>query len=186
MDVLEQGERVEPEKAAKFQTERRRADRSHRKATVLDWFYELGVIFKGIDGLAELTAGTILLFAPNLLHTILRAIVGLAAKDPTPVRIAVAHFTSGLDRDLVHLGPAIVIFFLLSHGVVKLVLVYCLLRKFHRAYPWAIVVLSGFLIYQVYVVVASPSLGMVLFAILDAAIIVLVYKEYRELRRRVV
>lgn len=154
-----------------------------RYRRLLDLFYRIGVLMKGVDGLIELVAGTVLLFAPGLLHTLLHSLATRAAQDPTPVRLALAHVTTGIDHDLVRLGAAMLILFLLSHGVVKVVLVYCLLRRFHRAYPWAIAILSAFLAYQLYTVVVSPSVGLILLAVLDAVIIVLVAKEYRELRR---
>jgi uncharacterized membrane protein len=82
-------------------------------------------------------------------------------------------------------GTATLIAFLIAHGVIKLALVYCLLRRLVRVYPWAIGVLAIFLVYQAYAWVASPSISLALFVVLDVVILVLVWREYRELRQQV-
>jgi uncharacterized membrane protein len=89
-----------------------------------------------------------------------------------------------MDHELSNGPHAFVVFFLLAHGVVKLVLVYCLFKEYHWAYPYGIAVLILFTLYQLYVVIQTPTIGMVLFMVLDVAIIWLVWREWRELRSR--
>jgi uncharacterized membrane protein len=58
-----------------------------------------------------------------------------------------------------------------------------LLRKWEPAYPVAIVVLGAFVVYEVYRATRTGSLLLPVLAVLDIAIIVVIVREYRLLRR---
>lgn len=152
------------------------------------WFivvYRIGVAIKGFDGFLELAAGLLLLFAPHLLHGVLQAIVGKAELHHTHTSHLVATYVGHLDADLAHSGLAFLIIFLIGHGIVKLALVYCLLRRIIWAYPYALAILGLFLAYQLYVLVLNPlSIGMWLFTVLDVAIIYLVWGEWKDLKEK--
>lgn len=152
----------------------------HRTQTALDWFYDIGIAIKGFDGTVELIAGILLWVAPGLLHRTLQALLGEAREGNSRMMQFVADNIGRIDADLAKSGLVIVIFFLIMHGVVKVGLVICLFKKWHWAYPWAIGVLGAFLVYQVYVFVKHPTFAMAVFSLLDAVIVWLVYKEYRE------
>ena len=152
------------------------------RPTVLDRVYDIGVILKGFDGAVELVIGLLLWLAPGVL-------AGLAGMAADELASATSRFKQDLATSIGRLDHALsqgpltfVIFFLILHGVVKLVLVYCLLKKIHWAYPYAIALLGLFLVYQLYALVTRPTVWMLVFTLLDAAIIYLVYREYREIR----
>ncbi len=142
--------------------------------------YDIGIIIKGIDGLAELIAGLALLISPNLVHMLLSGVVGHTIHHGHTFRL-IGEYVGRLDAQLAASGLTFLILFLISHGVVKVVLVGCLLKKIVKAYPYALAVLGAFLIYQVYVLIREPGIGMALFSILDAVIIWLVWREYKML-----
>lgn len=149
------------------------------------WFntiYDVGIIIKGLDGLAELVAGVALLISPRLVHVVLAGIAGntMNGHHSHTVRL-VGEYVGRLDAQLAASGLAFLIIFLISHGIVKIVLVGCLLKKIVKVYPYALAVLGAFLMYQVYVFIREPSIGMALFSILDAVIIGLVWREYKML-----
>lgn len=154
---------------------------AHR--TALDRVFDVGVIIKGFDGAVELIVGLLLLLAPHAIDAVLDWIAGRAQAEPSRVGEFVATVVGHADAQLAGGGTGFLIAFLLAHGVIKLALVYALLRRIIKAYPWAIGILITFLAYQLFVLVTSPSLGQVLFSVLDVVIIVLVWREYRELRR---
>lgn len=156
-----------------------------RRWTPLDVFYFIGVILKGIDGAIELLVGLVLLLAPSIPHLALSAIAAEAGEGSGPIRVFIAGYVENLDDRLAQSGLGFLMAFLIVHGVVKLVLVYCLLRRLHRAYPYALAVLILFLAYQVYTALVSPTIGLILLTVLDAVIIVLVYREYREIKPKV-
>ena len=157
---------------------------SRRTRTVVDRLYAVGVSIKGVDGVIELIAGLLLWISPTLVHTVLTGVAGEAGEGNSAVFRWVAQYVARMDTDLAQSGLAFLTVFLITHGAVKVALVYCLLRKWHRAYPSALVILTAFLVYQLYAFVRTPTLGMGLFTVLDCVIIVLVYKEYRELKLR--
>jgi uncharacterized membrane protein len=152
------------------------------KPTALDRFFLGAVIVKGIDGAVELIVGLLLLVVPGLPHSTLESISRHALSLNTSLGNFVASYTENLDDQLAAGGNAFLVAFLIAHGLIKLVLVYCLLRRWYRAYPAAIAVLVAFLIYQLYLSITAPTFTIIAFAVLDAAIIFLVYREYRELR----
>src|SRR5260370_7041869 len=118
--------------------------------------FEIGVILKGLNGLFELVGGALLrAFPPSAIE---KLIVGLTnnelSKDPhdviaTHLRQA-AHSLSANDE----LFAAI---YLLSHGVIKAVLVYALIRDKLWAFPIAIGIFSAFGVYQMYPYFITPS-----------------------------
>lgn len=159
---------------------------SIRFAKPSQWFemlYKMSIGVKGVDGLVELVAGLLLAFSPGVLHAVLSGIAGEAGGHPGQVHHFVAEHIARLDDDLVKSGLGFLVFFLIGHGIVKLALVYCLLKHIVRAYPWALGVLVLFLVYQLYVLVQDiSSIGMWLVTLLDALIIWFVYEEYKKLK----
>ena len=150
------------------------------------WFdkaFSVTVIVKGFDGLVELVAGIALIISPGLVHWFLGGLGEWFGHRHMHVLQLFGESIARIDGEFSHTGLLFLIFFLVSHGVVKLALVYCLLKKILRAYPYAIAVLVLFMVYQVYVMIIHPSWAMAFFVFLDIAIIVLAYGEYRKLLR---
>lgn len=71
-------------------------------------------------------------------------------------------------------------FYLLSHGLVKLVLIVALFKQKLWAYPAMIVVLGAFIIYQLYRLSYHFSIGLLLLTLFDGFIVWLTWREYRK------
>jgi uncharacterized membrane protein len=147
----------------------------------LDLVYRIGVMVKGLDGAIELVGGMLLWLAPGLLREALLPLSATVGGDH-PIRNFVAYWAGRLGHELATDSTVFVVIFLLAHGIVKVVLVYCLLREYHWVYPYALAVLGLFAAYQVFVLFGSPTVGMAVFTALDFAIIWLVWREWRVLR----
>jgi uncharacterized membrane protein len=147
----------------------------------LDLVYRVGVVVKGLDGLIELVGGMLLWLAPGMLRALLLPLSSTVAGDH-PIRNFVAYWAGHFGQELAAGTTTFVILFLLAHGIVKVVLVYCLLREYHWVYPYALGVLGLFAAYQVFALVGTPTVGMALLTALDVAIIWLVWREWRILR----
>ena len=149
--------------------------------TLLDKTYEIGIIIKGIDGTFELIGGILVLaLSPSAINGITRFLTENELQEDPHNTVATHIATWGH-----HLASGHNIFaaaFLLTHGLVKVVLVACLLLNKLWAYPWALAVLGLFLVYQVYQLVTAPTFGMAFLSILDAIIIGLVYREWQKVR----
>lgn len=140
--------------------------------------YRVGIWLKAIDGLIELVAGLLLWLAPSVLRAALAPFISTDADDRV-VRHLVANLAGRLDTGIAA-GPShFVIIFLLTHGVIKLGLAYCLIRGYRWVYPYAIGILGLFALYQIYAVIRSPSIGSVVFLLIDSAIVVLIWREAR-------
>jgi uncharacterized membrane protein len=74
-------------------------------------------------------------------------------------------------------------FYLLSHGLVKSVLVFGLLREKLWAYPASFAVFGGFIAYQLYRYSYTHETALILLSIFDLFVIYLAVHEYRLLRR---
>lgn len=74
--------------------------------------------------------------------------------------------------------------YLLTHGIVKLFLIYYLLKQKLWAYPTAIVVFSLFVAYQAYKYIQSPNINLIFLTALDMIIIVLTYYEYKFISKK--
>jgi uncharacterized membrane protein len=74
-------------------------------------------------------------------------------------------------------------FYLLSHGLVKSVLVFGLLREKLWAYPASVAVFGAFIAYQLYRYSWTHDTGLILLSIFDLFVIYLAIHEYRLLRK---
>ena len=147
--------------------------------TTLDRLYRIGLWIKGIDGILEIVGGLVLLLVsqPQLGQVVTFLTQRELAEDPR-------DWIAGHLRDAVNqLSPNTKLFasmYLLIHGVVKLCLIVALLREWPWSYRPAIAVLLAFIGYQVYQLSLHFSLALLLVSVLDAAIVLLVWREYRQ------
>jgi uncharacterized membrane protein len=74
-------------------------------------------------------------------------------------------------------------FYLLSHGIIKGILVIGLLREKLWAYPASFMVFGAFIAYQLYRYSFTHDFGLILLSIFDLFVIALAVHEYRLLRR---
>ena len=144
--------------------------------------FRIAMLVKGIDGAAELIAATVLLLVSTA--TVHRLVADVLARDPLgsadgPLARHVVTITDGFAAG----NRTFAVVYLGLHGVLKLGLVLALLRKWVPAYPVAIAVLGGFVVYEVYRAIRTGSILLPVFAALDIAIIVVIAREYRLLRR---
>jgi uncharacterized membrane protein len=144
--------------------------------------FEIGVILKGLDGLLETVSGAALFFIGT------NAIVGWVAalmqdelsEDPHD---AVANYLLHMAQGFSIGDKTFASIYLLSHGVVKMVLVAGLLRDKYWAYPASLAVLGLFILYQLYSFALTHSPGMAALTLFDLIVIALIWHEYRLIRR---
>ena len=70
--------------------------------------------------------------------------------------------------------------YLLSHGLVKVVLVICLWLNKLWAYPLTIAVFAAFMVYQIYRFTYTHSLALIILTLFDGLLIFLTWKEYQD------
>lgn len=144
----------------------------------LDRVFKISILLKGLDGAFELVGGIALLFV-----------------DPQWVRtwwsgwtshLLVGHEHSPLWHWFIHLADALntkaTVFaavYLLLHGVIKVVLVWALLRQKYWAYPWMIAALGVFIAYQCYELIVHFTWPMLLLTVFDVFIVILTWREWQ-------
>jgi uncharacterized membrane protein len=144
--------------------------------------FEIGIFFKGLDGVAEII-GAFLLFvvSPGAISHIL-AMITQHELSEDPHDFIASHLLRISERFSAD-SQFFAAMYLLIHGVVKVLLVWALLRAKLWAYPAAIVVFAAFSVYQMYRYFLSPSFSMIALTVLDAIVIVLTWMEYGRLKR---
>ena len=149
-----------------------------KRARWMHGFFEFAILIKGIDGILETAGGFLLLFVP------LRAIDDL-------VQVLTAHELSEEPDDwfantLRHAAESISVdtkmyasIYLVSHGVLKIFLVYFLWREKLWAFPVAIAFIVAFIGYQLYRYAHTHSVALLIFTAIDVAVTWFIWREYR-------
>lgn len=147
----------------------------------LDWTFEIFLILKGLDGLLEIAAGMVLLLTPSqtLSNWLDRLTAPELAEDPHDF-LASYLLTAGekfLSGSLLFAA-----LYLLSHGIVKVVLVGAVLKDRLWAYPWMMAFLAVFIGYQAWLLIVHATPGLVALTAFDCVMLWLTWREY--LKRR--
>jgi uncharacterized membrane protein len=143
--------------------------------------FKAALILKGIDGAVELAGAVVLLLVPAA--TVDRLVAEVVSRDMLgpPDGFLARHLMAGT-AEFAAGNRTFVLVYLGLHGVVKLALVWALLRKWRPAYPVAAAVLGVFVGYELLRAFHTGSVVLPFLAALDVVIIVLVMREYRLLR----
>ena len=139
--------------------------------------FEIGIILKGIHGLLEIVGGILLLFlTPRRLNLLTSFFTSHElSEDP---RDLVANFLLTVSSSFSVSAQHFAVFYLMSHGIIKCILILLLLRKKLWAYPLTIAALILFIAYQLYRYTFTQSFFLILLSIFDILMIVLTYLEY--------
>lgn len=144
--------------------------------------FEISVLLKGAHAAIEFIGGLALVFASNqwLQSIVAQATQSELAEDKRDfVANHLAEWAQGFSIATQHFYA----WYLLSHGAVKLALVWGLLLRKLWAYPTAIVVLGLFIVYQLYRYTETHGFGLLLLTALDAIVVALTWHEYSLMRR---
>lgn len=149
------------------------------KNLLLDNAFTISLWIKGIDGTIELLAGFLLLAVSSAGIQYITSMVvgGELGEDPHDVLAnLIAH--AGHQLSSARLFTAL---YLLAHGAVKVVLVVYLLKRNIVIYPWALLFLTCFAIYQIYLTWQKFSVLFITLTVFDFIVVGLVWWEYRQL-----
>lgn len=148
-----------------------------KPSTLLDRTFFVSLILKGLDGVLEIIGGILLLVvSPAQIGTFARVLTQHEiSQDPHDL---LANWLLQLTGDL---SPSATLFgaiYLLLHGLVKIVLVWAVLRGQLWAYPWMIAFLLVFIGVQCYQISVAFSWGLTLLTAFDIFIVFLTWREY--------
>ncbi len=144
--------------------------------------FEVSVLLKGTHALIECIGGLSLAFVNT--GTIVALVNTLTQEEliEDPNDFVAVHLLV-LAQNFSVSSQHFYAFYLLSHGLVKLFLVIGLLNNKLWSYPASLAVMSLFILYQLYRFSYTSSLGLIVLTVFDLIVMVLIWHEYRILRR---
>ncbi len=143
--------------------------------------FKAGVVLKGLDGILGVFAGIALFLTSQatihrLIHRMTR---GELLEDPHDyVANHLVDFFNHLSISTTHFAAL----YLFSYGVVKVGLAAGLFFERLWCFPLALILLSLFIVYQVFRIGETHSLSLALLTVVDLVIIALIWFEYRRLK----
>jgi len=143
--------------------------------------FELGVLLKGAHAVIECIGGIALALVPP---GTIAALVNTWTQDELiedPHDRIATHLLAWA-QDFSVATQHFYAFYLLSHGVVKALLVVGLLRGQLWSYPASLVALAVFIAYQLYRFSFTYSLGLIALTVFDIVMIGLIWHEWRMVR----
>ena len=144
----------------------------------IDGFFKVTISLKGAYALLEIFGGAALLaIAPATLTRFITLLTqSELLEDPRDyVANTLVHFSNQISLST----TTFVGLYLLLNGIIKVFLVWALLKNKIWAYPVSFVILGLFIIYQLYRLSFAFSLGLSFLVVFDAIVIWLIWKEYK-------
>ncbi len=155
--------------------------RQPKEAHLRELLFRVSVLLKGLDAALEIAGGIALwMVSPGWIIRLAGLVTqDEIAEDPQDfvanhLRHAVSHFSLGSEHFMA--------IYLLGHGLVKIFVVVTLLRNKLWAYPVALIVFGGFVVYQIYRFALTGSAGLIALTLVDLIVIWLIWLEYRAMR----
>ncbi len=144
-------------------------------------YFFWSVLIKGIISLAEVIVGTLAFFIPLSVVSdfITKITLGELTEEPTDW---IANHLVTLGHQIANIGGVFVAVYLLSRGLVKLLLIIALLKNQLWAYPTSLFVIGTFVGYQVYQLFISLSPVIIILTIFDLVVMWSIWAEYKILK----
>jgi uncharacterized membrane protein len=151
------------------------------REAVLHLTFRIGITLKGLDGILETIGGLLLWFMkPAALSGLVHAFF-LHELSRDPHDFIAAHLLH-VSEKLATADPLFASVYLLSHGIVKIVLVIALWFDKLWAYPATIAIFGAFTAYEFYRFIHRHSHFLGVLSLLDAIVVLLTWHEYRRQR----
>jgi uncharacterized membrane protein len=145
-------------------------------------YFQISVLIKGLISLLEVIGGLVVIWVPVAFFT--DWIIGISQHHLTkdPGNFIAAH-TLQLAQEFAAASGSFIAIYLISRGLIKLLLIIALLKNKLWAYPASGVVLGLFIIYQLYEIVVAYSLLMTLVTVFDFVVMYFIWREYKVLKQ---
>jgi uncharacterized membrane protein len=144
--------------------------------------FQISVLLKGVHALSECAGGIALaLISTDAVASFVNALTqDELIEDPND--FIARHLLSWSQNFSVETKD-FYSFYLLSHGLIKLLLVAGLLLEKRWAYPASLVVLGLFVLYQLYRFSYTHGIGLIVLTVFDIFVMGLIWREYNLVRR---
>ena len=121
----------------------------------LDKIFKVSIYLKSLDALAELVGGVLLLVvSPHFIDRVTDDLTKHAlSKDP---HNSIASFISHAGHNLAHNSRLYGGLYLAIHGIIKMIpVIIGVIKEKLWAYPWLMIVLFGFICYQIWDIIQN-------------------------------
>jgi len=147
-------------------------------------YFFWSVFLKGLISLGEVIGGIIVFFIPPAFFT--GFVISWAQQElyQEPGDFIATHSLQ-IAQDFSVASTTIVAIYLLSRGIIKLGLVWALLKNQLWAYPASLVVLGAFILYQLYEIAAGHSIIWVIITLFDAVVVYFIWREWRIVEKHI-
>jgi uncharacterized membrane protein len=145
------------------------------------FYFRLSILGKGIISLSEVLGGVLLFFVPlsfftDFLSNYAQGELGEDSGDFIATHLLAIAQQFSLTSSL------FVALYLLSRGLIKLLLIIALLKNQLWAYPLSLGVLGLFVLYQTYQIITSHSVFIIALTLFDLVVMWFIWREYEVLR----
>ena len=143
--------------------------------------FKIGLLLKGIDSILEITGGILLIYLNKYRMNRIIALLTQHELSEDPKDIIANYMIrigSRFSISSQHFG----VFYLMSHGLIKFVLVILLWQKKIWAYLLTIISLILFVFYQVYRYTITHSSWLIALTVFDIIMIILTIIEYKRVK----
>jgi uncharacterized membrane protein len=144
-------------------------------------YFRISVLIKGFISLLEVIGGLLAFVIPPSAVTNIVIAMSQDELSEEPGDFIASHSLQIAQHFTIASGTVIGIY-LLTRGLIKLGLVFALLKNQLWAYPASLVVLGLFILYQAYLIVLSHSLIIITITIFDLIVVYFIWREYGILR----
>ena len=144
--------------------------------------FEISVLLKGAHAIIEIVSGAALYLISTDTIVNLAKMVTQDELIEDPKDFIATHLL-GAAQHFSMASKSFYAFYLLSHGVIKLLLVVGLLRNQLWSYPASLIAIGLFIVYQLYRFSYTHSLGLIALTVFDLVVIVLIWHEWRIVRQ---
>ena len=152
------------------------------KRKIVQHLFNFFIFIKGIDGLIELLGGLVfILLKKEVLIRIISHIFHYDLFD-IPNKV-ILKWVTAISNALTTNVQIFISIVLIGSGLIKMVISFNLLRRKIAIFPIAIGFLLLLYIYQIIQMFYTPSIFMYLFNLFDAIVILVIYLEYRHLKK---
>lgn len=141
-------------------------------------YFDISIFIKGFISAAEIVLGVLAFFIPVSLVTDLLTHYAQGELSEDPNDFIGTHLIQLANQFSVTSGTFIA-FYLLSRGAIKLALIIALYKNQLWAYPSSLLVLGAFVAYQIYQILLSHSMIVILLTLFDLVVMYFIWREYK-------
>lgn len=152
-----------------------------RTGKIIHYFFLGSILAKAIDGLIEVASGLVLVLVSKgkLIDLVYKLTSTELSEDKNDL------IANWIINNIPHVSVAaqhFAAYYLLSHGIVKVILVLALFKRKLWAYPVAMFAFSVFVVYQSITYFQNHSFLLLVLTVLDIAVVLLTYWEFKRLK----